>query len=49
MRWSEDKESWQKVLDLKGFPSVRFQETVYDMYGVKMITRRSVLEREAGL
>ena len=38
-----------RVLDLKGFPSVRFQETVYDMYGVKMITRLSVLERETGL
>lgn len=46
---SLDRNSVARVLDLKGFPSIRFQETVYDMYGVKMITRRSVLEREAGL
>lgn len=46
---SLDRNSVARVLDLKGFPSVRFQETVYDMYGVKMITRRSVLERETGL
>lgn len=40
------RDSVSRLIDLKGFPSERAKELIYDMYGVELITRRNVIDGE---
>lgn len=40
------RDSVSRLIALKGFPSERVQELIYDMYGVELITRRNVIDGE---